>query len=254
MASAKGDVEIFSQPEEVAGALAGLTLRAADAAIKERGSFAVAIAGGSLVKLLGGLKGKEDVDWKSWHIFWVDERCVPHSDPESNYGGAMKALLCDVPIPPENIYAIDESLCPTNTGAADGCAKEYDSRLKALNRNVLPTNEAGLPVFDLLLLGFGPDGHICSLFPDHPLLDITEPWILPIADSPKPPPERITFSLPVVNASKMKCFTAVGEGKAEMTAKILTSAEGGESFVPASLVNGNVVWLVDEAGASKLGA
>jgi 6-phosphogluconolactonase len=145
-------------------------------------------------------------------------------------------------------------LCPTNTGAADGCAKEYDSRLKALNRNVLPTNEAGLPVFDLLLLGFGPDGHICSLFPDHPLLDITEPWILPIADSPKPPPERITFSLPVVNASKMKCFTAVGEGKAEMTAKILTSAEGGESFVPASLVNGNVVWLVDEAGASKLGA
>ena len=64
MASAKGDVEIFSQPEEVADALAGLTLRAADAAIKERGSFAVAIAGGSLVKLLGGLKGKEDVDWK----------------------------------------------------------------------------------------------------------------------------------------------------------------------------------------------
>ena len=89
---------------------------------QERGSFAVAIAGGSLVKLLGGLKGKEDVDWKSWHI--LGGRALRSSQRSGEQlWRCNEGPLCDVPIPPENIYAIDESLCPTNTGAADGCAK-----------------------------------------------------------------------------------------------------------------------------------
>ena len=245
--------KIFPESSQVADALADLTMKSAEEAIKERGSFAVAVAGGSLINLLGGLKGKQDVDWSNWHVFWVDERCVPHSDPDSNFGGAVKALLGEVPIPSTQLYAIDESLCPQNAGAAKACAEEYDARLKSLSREILPISGAGLPVFDLLLLGFGPDGHICSLFPDHALLSVTEPWILPISDSPKPPPERITFSLPVVNAAKSKCFTAVGEGKAEMAATIIKkSSSSGDSFVPASLVTGDIVWLMDEAGASKL--
>jgi hypothetical protein len=72
------DVQIFPEPSQVADALAKLTIQAAERAIRERGSFTVALAGGSLIKLLGGLKGKSEVDWKNWHIFWVDERCVPH--------------------------------------------------------------------------------------------------------------------------------------------------------------------------------
>eukprot|EP00740_Mantoniella_antarctica_P007502 CAMPEP_0181358982 /NCGR_PEP_ID=MMETSP1106-20121128/5825_1 /TAXON_ID=81844 /ORGANISM="Mantoniella antarctica, Strain SL-175" /LENGTH=248 /DNA_ID=CAMNT_0023472029 /DNA_START=145 /DNA_END=891 /DNA_ORIENTATION=- len=242
-------VQIFPEQREVEGALANLTVQAAEQAISERGSFTVAVAGGSLIKLLGSLKGKSEIDWNNWHVFWVDERCVPHEDPESNFGGAMKALFGDVPIPPSQLYAIDESLCHSNLGAAQPCAEEYDARLKGLSNDILPVKD-GLPVFDLLLLGFGPDGHMCSLFPEHPLLKVTEPWILPIMDSPKPPPERITFSLPVVNAAKMKCFTAIGEGKAEMAAKIIESA--GDTFIPASLVKGDVVWLLDAAGASKL--
>ena len=86
-------MQTYQKDSEVADALASLTIKAAEKAISERGSFTVALAGGSLVKLLGGLKGKTDVDWKNWHVFWVDERCVPHDDAESNYGGAMKALL-----------------------------------------------------------------------------------------------------------------------------------------------------------------
>ena len=245
------DVQTYQKDSEVADALASLTIKAAEKAISERGSFTVALAGGSLVKLLGGLKGKTDVDWKNWHVFWVDERCVPHDDAESNYGGAMKALLGEVPIPSSQLYAIDETLCQSNEGAAKPCAEEYDARLKALPSDVLPRNSDGLPVFDLLLLGFGPDGHICSLFPEHPLLKIASPWILPIADSPKPPPERITFSFPVVNAAKTKCLTAVGEGKAEMAAKIIKS-DGDDYFIPASLVKGDIVWLLDAPGASRL--
>jgi len=250
MANADNNMHIFQDQAEVADALASLTMKAAEQAIEERGSFTVALAGGSLIKLLGGLKGKNEIDWDNWHVFWVDERCVPHDDPESNYGGALQALLSDVPIPASQLYAIKESLCQKNEGAAQPCAAEYDARLKGLSRSILPTKD-GLPIFDLLLLGFGPDGHICSLFPEHPLLKVTEPWILPISDSPKPPPERITFSMPVVNAAKKKCFTAIGEGKAEMAATIIKSA-GDDPKIPASYVKGDVAWLMDAAGASLL--
>lgn len=250
MANADNNMHIFQDQAEVADALASLTMKAAEQAIEERGSFTVALAGGSLIKLLGGLKGKNEIDWDNWHVFWVDERCVPHDDPESNYGGALQALLSDVPIPASQLYAIKESLCQKNEGAAQPCAAEYDARLKGLSSSILPTKD-GLPIFDLLLLGFGPDGHICSLFPEHPLLKVTEPWILPISNSPKPPPERITFSMPVVNAAKKKCFTAIGEGKAEMAATIIKSA-GDDPKIPASYVKGDVAWLMDAAGASLL--
>eukprot|EP00854_Cymbomonas_tetramitiformis_P034523 gene34523-biopygen32572 len=206
-------LKVFPSSEEAAAALANFTTTAADKAIASRGSFTVALAGGSLVKMLQGIKSVAGVEWDKWHVFWVDERCVPHnefaSDPESNYAGAEAALLKDVPIPKSQIYAIDESLCQTADSSAAEAAKEYETRLKGLPSDVLPI-EDGLPVFDLLLLGFGPDGHICSLFPGHPLLKVEGPWILSIEDSPKPPPKRITFSLPVVNAADQKCFVACG--------------------------------------------
>ncbi|KAK3287169.1 hypothetical protein CYMTET_5308 [Cymbomonas tetramitiformis] len=200
--------------------------------------------------MLQGLKTAASVDWSKWHVFWVDERCVPHSDPESNYGGAYSALLKDVPIPDSQIYAINDTLCSADTVSAAEAATDYEARLKGLPVEVLPVKD-GLPVFDLLLLGFGPDGHICSLFPDHPLLTVTGPWILPIEDSPKPPPKRITFSLPVVNAAAHKCFVACGEGKAEMAAQILKT-QSAEGAVPAALVTGNVSWIMDDAAASQL--
>jgi 6-phosphogluconolactonase len=230
----------------------GALVRARSAeAIASRGVFSIALAGGSLVKALASVKDYADVDFTKWRVFWVDERCVPHDDDESNYGGAMKALFNDVNVPKSQLYAIDETLCETNAGAAAGCAKAYEDALKALTPDVIGVNDQGLPVFDLLLLGFGPDGHICSLFPNHELLNVTEGWILPITDSPKPPPERITFSLPVVNAAREKVFVASGEGKAEMTAIILEHAPL-DGSIPAALVTGDVTWIIDQAGASRL--
>lgn len=244
------NVTVLPDSESVTAAMAELTANAAKDAISAKGAFSVAVAGGSLIKLLNGLREREGIEWDKWHVFWVDERCVPHSDPESNYGGAYEQLFKHVPIPSSQIYAIDESLYTTNEGASSPSAAAYDALLKGLPGSVLPVRD-GLPVFDLLLLGFGPDGHICSLFPHHPLLKVTEPWVLPISDSPKPPPERITFSLPVVNAAKKKYFVAVGEGKASMLQIILEQAPQ-DGSIPAALVSGEVLWVLDVSAASQL--
>jgi len=250
MTCERGTVTIVRDASEM---LASVVKARSIEAIERRGVFSIALAGGSLVKMLRALSedGGGGCDFTKWRVFWVDERCVPHDDAESNYGGAMKALFNDVNVPREQLYAIDESLCATNAGAAARCAKAYEAVLKTLTPSVIPLNDQGLPVFDLLLLGFGPDGHICSLFPNHELLKATTGWILPITDSPKPPPERITFSLPLVNAAREKVFISSGEGKAEMTAIILERAPL-DGSIPAALVKGNVTWIIDEAGASKL--
>jgi len=250
-------VDVYPDADAAAVGLGEYTAAVAAAAIKEHGAFTIAIAGGSLVKMLAGMKGLQGVEWDKWHMLWVDERCVPHSDAESNYGGANKVLLSEVPIPKGQIYAIDDSLYSDNKDAAKPAAEAYDATIKALPDSVLP-RAGGLPTFDLLLLGFGPDGHICSLFPGHPLLTVAdERWVLPITDSPKPPPERITFSLPVVNAAANACFVACGGGKAEM-AHVILDTEPQPGAIPAAmvkLVSGKPVkWIMDAAGAAEVTA
>lgn len=250
------DCTVYYTPELVSKAIAELTAESARSAIEERGYFTLGLAGGSLIKMLSGLKKdtneENKIEWEKWHVFWVDERCVPLDDPESNFGGAYETLFKDVPIPRENLHAIDDGLYEANEGASAKSAEAYDKELKSLSETILPKGDGGLPILDLLLLGFGPDGHICSLFPNHSLVKVNDArWILPIADSPKPPPERITFSMPVVNMAKRKVFAAVGEGKAEMAKHILEDANKTDGSIPAAMVK-DAEWLFDTTGSSKL--
>ncbi|KAI5396787.1 hypothetical protein KIW84_062854 [Lathyrus oleraceus] len=192
------NVEVFSK-EHLAVSLAYDVAQLSTKFTKERGAFTVALSGGSLIKYLRKLVDSpyaETIDWSKWHVFWVDERVVPKDNLESNYKLANDGFLSKVPIPPLNVYSIDDSLPP------DGAADVYETTLRRLvTSNVIATSTNGLPKFDLMLLGMGPDGHVASLFLGHPLLNEDQKWISFLNDSPKQPPERITFTFPVINAS-----------------------------------------------------
>lgn len=156
-----------------------------------------------------------------------------------------------VPIHPVNVYAIDDALLADIDGAAD----VYETTLKRLVKsNVIDTSTKGFPKFDLMLLGMGPDGHVASLFPRHPLLNEDQKWVTFIKDSPKPPRERITFTFPVINSSSNIAMVVTGEGKANAVYSALEDVEKTADKLPIQMVlpEGELKWYLDVGAASKL--
>ncbi|KAJ1568876.1 6-phosphogluconolactonase, partial [Cladochytrium tenue] len=190
------------------------------------------------------LRANPRVDFTRWHLFLADERCVPLDHEDSNYR-LVKATLLDhlaVPVPPAQVHPIPPHL----VGDPAAAAKDYQAQLTAI------FGAEGTPVFDLILLGMGPDGHTCSLFPGHPLLLEDKLWVTYLTDSPKPPPSRITLTYPVLNAARSVVFVTTGESKADVLVKILRDREP----FPSGLVSppGGVTWMIDTKAASKLPA
>lgn len=233
---------------ELATAVSVLVARLAAEATAQRGRFTVALSGGSLMDILSaGLVGSPictEIDWSVWHVFWADERCVPLTSPESNYEGANRQLLMHVDIPRAQLYSIDDTVGPAEAAAA----------YEAVLARVFTPRTGQLPSFDLILLGIGEDGHTASLFPRHPLLHETKRWVAPVFDTPKPPPERITLTLPVINNARHVVFVATGKGKAPIVRELLGSDIRGTEL-PAQLVrplNGDLRWFLDEAAVKDL--
>ncbi|OVA04762.1 Glucosamine/galactosamine-6-phosphate isomerase [Macleaya cordata] len=244
--------EIFETEEVLSVALAKYTADLSEKFVKERGAFTVVLSGGSLIKSLRKLVEAPyvaSIDWAKWYVFWVDERVVPKDHPDSNYKLAYDGFLSKVPIPSGQVYAINDSL------PAEGAADDYETCLKHLvNTNVLAVSTAsGFPKFDLQLLGMGPDGHVASLFPGHPLVNEKERWVTFIKDSPKPPPERITFTFPVINSSAYIALVVVGAGKSEVVGKALGN-EKSSNLLPVQMVSpeDEMIWFLDKEAASKL--
>jgi len=214
--------------------------------VEKKGRFTVALSGGSLPKTLKGLIGHSDVRWDKWHVFYADERVVPLDHADSNHNLCTTELFSKVSIPPEQIHTIDVSLLDD----LDELSDAYESELV---REFAQRDSARFPVFDLILLGVGPDGHTCSLFPGHPLLAESDRWVAYIDDSPKPPPRRITLTYPVLNHASRVAFVATGAGKVDMLPIILDRPEEG---LPASRVKpispGHVYWFVDDAASEKV--
>jgi 6-phosphogluconolactonase len=240
-------IRIFKDVEELSHAAAGLFIAQAVQSIEERNRFLVALNGGNTPTRLFQLLAtdyREKVDWSKVHIFWGDERCVPVDDPGSSYGQAQDLLLSQVPIPNANIHRIKGELGPNKA------SMDYSLILKDFASPPLQW-----PRFDLVYLGMGEDGHTASLFPGS-LVAISEPTLPVTAHYQDRPANRVTLTPVVFNSARMIVFIASGEKKADTLSQVLSDTRTrNPAQYPAQRIDpkdGKLIWLVDEAAASKL--
>lgn len=208
--------------------------------------FTVALSGGStpgrLYALLAASPFREQIPWESVHIFWGDERCVPPEDPGSNYRLACEALLDHVPLPERNIHRVRGEWEP------EVAAQAYTKDLRGFF-------QASWPVFNLVLLGMGSDGHTASLFPGSDALrEGTRPAVGVIANYQDRPARRVTLTAPAINAAQEVIFLVSGADKAETLQAVLEGPYQPYNL-PAQLVQptqGQLLWLVDNAAGRKV--
>lgn len=242
------NVTIYENDFTASNGLADLIAGASARAIDMKGSFTIALSGGSVVKTLASLVGRSDIDFSRWWVMFSDERNVPLSSDDSNCRSAHEVLLSKVPVPSSHVLAMKEGLPVVQA------AEHYAGKLLDLPASVLPRTSSNLPQIDLVLLGVGPDGHVASLFPNRKETAATDGLVLPVSDSPKPPSERITLSMPVLNASRQVCIVALGEGKSEIVQRAL-EVQSLPGALPVQLVDphaGKVDWILEKGSASSL--
>jgi len=226
----------------VVAELCRLVEQEAREAVAATGTFHLGLSGGSLAGFLCKGLPKIETDWSAWRLFFCDERLVAPEDKDSTWGLYRSGLVQETPLTEEQFLVVDTTL------PAQEAASDYAGQLACRLGGRL----------DLLLLGAGPDGHTCSLFPGHELLK--EPalgeggrTVAPITDSPKPPPSRVTLTLPAIAASGCCVFAACGAGKAEMMGRLLGPVKEGQERLPAQMVqpvSGKLYWILDDAAAT----
>jgi len=241
----KPEVRIFKDLEELSRAAAEIFVEQFAQSIAERNRFLVALNGGNTPTRLFQLLAtdfRENVDWRNVHVFWGDERCVPPGDSGSSYGQARGALLSYVPIPDANIHRIKGELDPVEA------SKDYSLILKDFAPPPLEW-----PRFDLVYLGMGEDGHTASLFPGSPV-DVPDPTLPVTVQYQDRPANRVTLTPVVFNSARLVVFMATGEKKAQTYAEVVSDRYNPELY-PAQRIHpadGELIWLVDKAIASKL--
>jgi 6-phosphogluconolactonase len=242
-----GAVDVTVYPDHqsfVCGAAAFIAELAAES-IAARGHFTIALAGGGtprpIYARLAAADHVDAIDWRKVHVFFSDERCVPPDDAASNYRMAREALLDHVPLPPANIHRMRGEQDPALAALA------YEQDLHRLFR----TSE--LPVFDLICLGMGDDGHTASLFPGTAALREHERWT--VAHYVEAVLAwRLTFTAALINAARHIVFLVEGAGKSETLWRVLAGPYR-PNVLPAQLIqprNGQTHWLVDAAAAARI--
>ncbi|MFI9271672.1 6-phosphogluconolactonase [Kitasatospora sp. NPDC052896] len=217
-----------------------------------RGSASVVLTGGrngnALLAAIAAAPARDAVDWSRLDLWWGDERFVPAADPERNAVQAADELLDRVPLDPARVHAMPASDGVDGTDVEAAAARYAEELANAAG----PEDHARVPAFDVLLLGVGPDTHVASLFPEHPGVRETARTVVGVRGAPKPPPTRISLTLPAIRAAREVWLLAAGEDKADAVALALSGP--GELQAPASGARGTsrTLWLLDRAAASKL--
>lgn len=239
---ASHDVRVFPDIASLSRSAADFIVALVRRAVASRGRFSMALSGGSTPKRLYALFAspphRDAVPWPEVHVFWADERCVPKEDPESNYKLAFDTFLQTVPIPSENIHRIHGEAEPA------AAARLYEEDLHSFFGGAVP-------VFDLILLGAGEDGHTASLLPGSAAVRETKRLAVPVYAAP-PKLNRVTLTLPVLNHGACVLFLAAGRSKAAVVHEIIE--DGNPKCYPAGLVRSEhgVVWMLDREAAGAL--
>lgn len=241
----RGLCRVLAGPPALAAAAADLVALSAEQAIRARGRFTLALAGGSTPQAayekLAAEPFASRVDWDRTRIFFGDERCVPPDHPDSNFRMATGALLSKVPVPASHVFRM--------RGEAEdreAAARDYEA---ALRSGTATTGEA-MPILDLVLLGMGPDGHTASLFPGTAALDERERAVVPVFAESKGT-WRLTITRPVLDAARRVAVLVAGAEKRDMLSRALADvpAPGDERLPIRLLAPARLLWLVDrEAG------
>jgi 6-phosphogluconolactonase len=243
-------VEVFPDGDALVEAAGGRLVDTIQSAVAARGQALIVLTGGGngigLLRYLG--TQRQRIDWSKVHLFWGDERYVPEDDDERNDKQARAALLDHIDIPPSHVHTMPASDGEFGNDLATA-ALAYEQLLAANAEPGQPT-----PNFDVHLLGMGPEGHINSLFPDTAAVRETTRMVVAVEDSPKPPPQRITLTLPAIQRSREVWLMVSGAAKADAAAAAIGGAP--PVSIPAAGAVGleTTLWLLDEAAAAKLPA
>ena len=234
-----GRAEVLDDAEAVARHAADfLTERA----LASDGPFTVALSGGStpkrLYEILAGGSHAKRFPWDRVQLFFGDERFVPPDDPSSNYRLANLAMLSHVPVPPNSVHRM-----PTDGDPADA-ARRYERELQM--QYGAEALQPDRPLFDVVLLGLGENGHTASLFPDTDALAEREAWVVPCVPHDAPH-TRLTLTYPAIASSRAVLFLVAGEAKAAVVARV----RSGDAALPATHVStaGELIWVLDRAAA-----
>lgn len=252
--AAEPELIVQHDAEDLALDVAARTLATLAHAQQTRGRAALALTAGSIMEAvwsaLAASSSNDAVDWSRVDVFWADERFVPADSPDRNDGPAKKILFSNEPFSAARLFPMPTSDSPLGDDL-DAAARFYADQLRQARR---PDDPQDQPSFDVVLLGVGPDGHCASLFPEHPGLYDDSSTVIPVRNSPKPPPNRISLSFAGLNAAREIWVVASGESKAEAVAMALGGA--GRTQIPSAGAQGTkrTLWLVDRAAASKLPA
>ncbi len=237
-------IRVLNDPDMVAGAAADLFVDIVRDAVEKKGVFSVALSGGSspekTYELLCQLPRIESIPWEKVHLFWGDERYVPHDDARSNVGMAREQLINNVPVPKENVHPVPY------LDTAEISAEVYGKELHSFF-------EGEYPEFDLIYLGLGTNGHTASLFPHTPVLKKTKPWYASVYLEVQHM-YRTTLTRPAINNARNIAFIVFGEKKADIVKGIIEGPKKSDEW-PAQYIkpdNGELHWLLDRAAASKL--